>query len=86
MLIAKLHPLANTPLHVCFPTIGGVVKCCLCCVNQERRRERMAELRKLIKDEKRELNERMDKVFFEHNIQFEGNAKSKKHFEVPEED
>jgi hypothetical protein len=86
VIIAKNHPLANTPLHQVFPQAGGCVKCLLCCVNQQRRKENMAELRKLIQDEKKELDERMDKVFQDHGIVFEGEAKSKKHFNIPDED
>ena len=64
MIIAKQHPLANTPIHQCFPWMGGAINCCIgCCVNKEKRREKMAAIRLLIEDEKKELNGRMDEVF-----------------------
>jgi hypothetical protein len=44
--------------------MGGAINCCIgCCVNKEKRREKMAALRLLIEDEKKELNGRMDEVF-----------------------
>lgn len=46
----------------------------------------MADLRKLIQDEKKELDGRMQKVFDDHGIVFEGEATSKKHFNIPSEE
>jgi len=86
-MIAKQHPLANTPIHQCFPIMGSCINCLTgCCVDKEKRRQKMADLRKLIKDEKKELNDRMDMVFAKQGIVFEGNAEKSKSFEIPNED
>jgi hypothetical protein len=65
VIIAKNHPLINTPLHQAFPVLGKVISCCLCCVNKDKRREKMAALRKLMDEEMLEMSARLDKTLAE---------------------
>lgn len=76
VIIAKMTPLANTPIHQVFPCLGScLITCCSCC-NTDRRKQRKAELKVLMKEEKLESERKMNEVFRRQNINFTGTGES----------
>lgn len=70
VIIAKLHPLANTPFEKVFPTIGCFFRCCGCC--HTKRKERMLEMKKIMKEEREKQDKIIEEVFLKYNVKFEG--------------
>lgn len=52
--------------------MGCCFKFCCCCINMDRRRERMAKLKKLVIAEKEELEQRMSDVYEKSHVEFTG--------------
>lgn len=65
-----MHPLANTPLDKVFPTIGCCIKACVCCTDN--RKERMYNLKSILKEEKMIHEKRLEDVLKEERINFVG--------------
>jgi hypothetical protein len=70
VIIAKLHPLANTPFEKVFPTIGCFLKCCACC--HTKRKERMLEIKQIMKQERANQDKKINDILEKYNVKFEG--------------
>jgi len=68
--MAKLHPMMTTPYHKVLPTVGKCFKCCFCCGSN--REERMDEMKALLKEEREEHDKKINEVFNEYDVKFEG--------------
>lgn len=70
VIIAKMHPMINTPYHKVLPSFGWLFKCCFCCGGS--RQEHLDKFKQAIIKEREEHKEKIQNVFDEFGVDWVG--------------